>query len=99
LSLLHPVQLIKQVVCNAILIAWVASALRMELDVVMYLENIITHRLHGTAKLIGLLPDRWRAHHLEAVREYREQDRRDKVDVASDQAAKQRARSELCKKK
>ena len=88
-----------QVIRNAILIAWVASALRMERDESPYLESIITHRLHGTAKLIGLLPDRWRAHHLEAVREYREQDRRDKVDVASDQAAKRRARSELRKKK
>jgi hypothetical protein len=37
------------VICNAILIAWVASALRMELDVVMYLENIISYRLRGTA--------------------------------------------------
>jgi len=77
----------------------VASALRMELDVSMYLESVITHRLRGTAKLEELLPDRWRAHHPEAVREYREQERRDKADVASLQAAKRRARSELRKKK
>jgi hypothetical protein len=71
----------------------------MELDESMYLECIITHRLRETAKLEELLPDRRRVHHPEAVREYREQERRDKADVASAQAAKRRARSELRKKK
>ncbi len=84
---------------NASLMSLVASALRMELDVSMYLESIITHRLRGTAKLEELLPDRWRANHPEAVREYREQDRRDKAGVARVQAAKRRARNELRKKK
>jgi hypothetical protein len=80
---------------NASLMSLVASALRMELDVSMYLESIITHRLRGTAKLEELLHERWRANHPEAVREYREQERRDKAVVASVQAAKRRARSEL----
>jgi IS66 Orf2 like protein/Transposase IS66 family len=80
---------------NASLMSLVASALRMELDVSMYLESVITHRVRGTAKFEELLPDRWRAHHPEAVREYREQERRDKADVASLQAAKRRARSQL----
>ena len=71
----------------------------MELDVSMYLESIITHRLRGTAKLEELLPDRWRANHPEAIREYREQERRDKAVVASVQAAKRQARRELRKKK
>ncbi len=84
---------------NASLMSLVASALRMELDVSMYLESVITHRRRGTAKLEELLPDRWRANHPEAVREYREQDRRDKADVASLHAAKRRARSQLRKKK
>ena len=77
----------------------VASALRMELDVSMYLESIITHRLRGTAKLEELLPDRWRANHPDAVREYREQELRDKADVARVQAAKRRARSVLREKR
>ena len=84
---------------NASLMSLVASALRMELDVSMYLESIITHWLRGTAKLEELLPDRWPANRPEAVREYRERERRDKADVASLQAAKRRARSELRKKK
>jgi hypothetical protein len=84
---------------NASLMSVVASALRKELDVSMYLECIIIHRLRGTAKLEELLPDRWRANHPDAVREYREQELRDKADVARVQAAKRRARSELRKKK
>jgi hypothetical protein len=84
---------------NASLMSLVASALRMELDVSVYLESLITHQLRGTAKPEKLLPDLWRANHPEAVREYREQERRDKADVASVQAAKRRTRSELRKKK
>ncbi len=84
---------------NASLMTLVASTLRMELVVSMYLERDITNRLRGTVKREELLTDRWRANHPEAVREYREQERRDKADVASLQAAKRRARSELRKKK
>ena len=54
---------------NASLMSLVASALRMELDVSMYLESVITHRIRETTKLEELLPDRWRSHHLEAVRQ------------------------------
>jgi hypothetical protein len=41
----------------------------------MYLESVITHMLRGTAKTEELLPDRWKAAHPEAVREFREQER------------------------
>ncbi len=86
----------------------VASALRMDLDLGMYLESVITHILRGTAKTEELLPDRWRTAHLEAVREYREQERRDKADTADAadaadtavvQAARRRIRAELRKGK
>jgi hypothetical protein len=60
----------------------------------MYLENVITHMLRGTAKTEELLPDRWRAAHPEAVREYREQERQDKADTAVTQAAQRWVR--LC---
>ena len=61
----------------------------------MYLKNVITHMLRGTAKTEELLPDRWRAAHPEAVREYREQERQDKADTAVTQAAQRWVRSEL----
>jgi transposase len=84
---------------NASLMSLVASALRMDLDVGLYLESVITHMLRGTAKIEELLPDRWKAAHPEAVREYREQERRDKADTAILQAARRRVRSELRKGK
>jgi hypothetical protein len=46
-----------------------------------------------------LLPDRWKAAHPKAVREYREQERRDKADTAIMQAARRRVRAELRKGK
>jgi hypothetical protein len=81
------------------LMSLVASALRQDLDVAMYLESVITHMLRGTAKTEELLPDRWKAAHPEAVREYREQERRDKADMAVVQAARRRVRAELRKGK
>ena len=82
---------------NPSLMSLVASALRMDLDVGLYLESVLTHMLRGTAKIEELLPDRWKAAHPEAVREYREQERRDKADTAIVQAARRRVRAELRK--
>jgi len=84
---------------NASLMSLVASALRVDLDVGMYLESVITHMLRGTAKTEELLPERWKAAHPQAVREYREQERRDKADMAVVQAARRRVRAELRKGK
>jgi transposase len=84
---------------NASLMSLVASALRMDLDVSLYLESVLTHMLRGTAKIEELLPDRWKAAHPEAVREYREQERRDKADTAIVQAARRRVRAEMRKGK
>ncbi len=48
---------------------------------------------------MALIRYRWKAAHLEAVREYREQERRDKADMAIVQAERRRVRAELCKGK
>ena len=48
---------------SASLISLVACALRMDLDVGMSLESVLTHMLRGTAKTQELLPDRWTAAH------------------------------------
>jgi hypothetical protein len=77
----------------------VASAQRQEIDIGMYLESVITLLLRGTARVEELLPDRWKAGHPESVRTYREQERRDKADNATAQAAKRRMRSQLRKSK
>jgi hypothetical protein len=82
---------------NASLMSLVASAQRQELDLGMYLESVITHLVRGTARVDELLPDRWKATHPEAVRTYREQERRDKADTATVQSAKRRMRRQLRK--
>jgi transposase len=79
---------------NASLMSLISSAHRQDLDVPMYLESVITHMLRGTAKAEELLPDKWKEHHPEAVRTYREQERRDKADIATMQALRRRAKSE-----
>jgi transposase len=82
---------------NANLMTLVASAHRQDLDVLMYLEDVITHMLRGTARVQDLLPDVWKSHHPNAIRIYRAEERRDKADTATVQAAKRRLRSELRK--
>jgi len=82
---------------NASLMTLVASAHRNDLDVMMYLESVITHMLRGTAKVEELLPDVWKTHHPEAIRTYRVEERQEKVSIALEQAAKRRVRSELRK--
>jgi len=55
--------------------------------------------VRGKAKTEELLPDRWNAAHPQAVAEFREQERRDKADMAVVQAARRRVRAELRKGK
>jgi hypothetical protein len=65
---------------NAGLMSIVASAHRHDLDVQVYLEDVITHMNRGTAKPEELLPDAWKASHPEAIRQYRVEERRDKAE-------------------
>jgi hypothetical protein len=67
---------------NANIMTLVASAHRHDLDVHMYLVDVITHLNRGTAKPEQLLPDVWKASHPEAIRTYREEERRDKAELA-----------------
>jgi hypothetical protein len=82
---------------NASLMTLVASAHRNDLDVMQYLESVITHLLRGTAKVAELLPEIWKANHPEAIRTYRVEERKAKASMALEQAAKRRARNELRK--
>ena len=82
---------------NASLMTLVASAHRNDLDVMQYMESVITHMLRGTAKVEELLPDIWKQHHPEAIRTYRTEERQEKASVALEQSAKRRARKQLRK--
>jgi hypothetical protein len=56
LSRQNPAQLTEQVIRNAILIALVSSALRMERDESMYIERIITYVYVGPRSSLGYSP-------------------------------------------
>lgn len=58
----------------------VTSAVRNDLDVWAYLNDVLTRLLSGETDYAPLRPDIWRAAHPEAVRQYRVQERRDKAD-------------------
>jgi hypothetical protein len=75
---------------NANLMSLVASAHRHDLDVYEYLRDVIEHLNRGTAAPSDLLPDVWKANHPEAIRTYREVERRDKAELARMRNAKRR---------
>jgi hypothetical protein len=78
---------------NANLMSLVASAHRHDLDVYEYLRDVIEHLNRGTAKPSDLLPEVWKASHPEAIRTYREVERRDKAEQARMRNAKRRLMS------
>jgi hypothetical protein len=78
---------------NAGLMSLVASAHRHDLDVWMYLDDVITHMNRGTAKLEDLLPDVWKTSHPTAIRQYRQAERRDKAEQARRRTLTRRARA------
>jgi hypothetical protein len=75
---------------NANLMSLVASAHRHDLDVYEYLRDVIEHLNRGTATPSDLLPDVWKVNHPEAIRTYREVERRDKAELARLRNAKRR---------
>ncbi len=58
----------------------VASAVRNDLDVWAYMNDVLVRLLAGETDYEPLRPDRWAAAHPEAIRQYRQEERRDKAD-------------------
>jgi len=99
-------QLMKQVamgrkawlfVCNvesgeqsARMMTLVSSARRHDLDVGLYIKDVLDQLLAGSTDYQNLLPDVWKQRHPKAVREYRVEERRDKADRKQLQAAQRR---------
>ena len=99
-------QLMKQVamgrkawlfVCNvaageqsARMMTLVSSARRHDLDVGLYIKDVLDQQLAGSTDYHRLLPDIWKQRHPEAVREYRVEERRDKADRKQLKAAQRR---------
>jgi transposase len=58
----------------------VSSAVRNDLDVWVYIKDVLDQLLAGSTDYEPLRPDVWKAAHPEAVRQYRTQERRDRAD-------------------
>jgi hypothetical protein len=58
----------------------ISSALRNDLDVWVYIKDVLDQLLAGTTDYEPLRPDVWREAHPEAIRTYRVEERRDRAD-------------------
>ena len=68
----------------------VSSAVRNDLDVVVYLKDILDRLLAGNTDFHAMRPDVWKQAHPEAVRVYRQEERRDRADAKRDRRARRR---------
>ena len=68
----------------------VSSARRHDLDVGLYVKDVLDRLLAGSTDYHSLLPDIWKQTHPTAVREYRVEERRDKADRKQLAAARRR---------
>lgn len=75
---------------SAMMMSLVSSAKRHDLDVWMYIKDVLDQLLAGETDYEKLLPDQWKLSHPEAVRVYRVQERRDKADRKQLDAARRR---------
>jgi len=75
---------------SAMMMSLVSSARRHDLDVGVYVKDVLDQLLAGCTDYHSLLPDVWKQSHPEAVREYRVEERRDKAERKQLQAARRR---------
>jgi hypothetical protein len=75
---------------SAKMMSLVSSARRHDLDSRLYIEDILRQLLGGCTDYESLLPDVWKQSHPEAIRVYRQEERRDKADRKQYNAARRR---------
>ena len=75
---------------SARMMTLVSSARRHDLDVRIYLKDVLDQLLAGCTDYHRLLPDVWKQSHPEAVRQYRVEERRDKAERKQLEAARRR---------
>ena len=68
----------------------VASAHRHDLDVWVYLRDVLERLAKGESNLDELLPDVWKAKHPEHVRDFRSDERQQRTDQRRYRRAKRR---------
>jgi len=75
---------------SAKMMTLVSSARRHDLDVGVYIKDVLDQMLAGSTDYHSLLPDVWKQQHPEAVRAYRVEERRDKAERKQLNAARRR---------
>lgn len=73
------------------LMTLVSSAVQNDLDVFLYLKDVLDKLLGGSRDFEAMRPDVWKLAHPEAVRIYRQDERRHRAEVKSAKRAKRRA--------
>jgi hypothetical protein len=68
----------------------IASAIRHDLDVWSYIDDVLRSLAAGENDLERLLPDRWRSAHPESIREYRHHERQTRRESAKLRRARRR---------
>jgi len=76
---------------TATIMTVIHTAHRHNLDEWMYLTDILERLSRGDTNYEAMLADRWKAEHPQAVREFREIERRDRADMKKAQRADRRA--------
>jgi transposase len=75
---------------SAMMMTLVSSAKRHDLDVGLYIKDVLDQLLAGCTDYASLLPDQWKQRNPEAIRQYRQEERRDKAERKQYRAAKRR---------
>lgn len=75
---------------SAMMMTLVSSAKRHDLDVCLYLKDVLDQLLAGCTDYHRLLPDQWKQLHPEAIREYRQEERNDRAERKQYRAAQRR---------
>jgi len=73
------------------LMTLVSSAVRNDLDVFVYVKDVLDRLLAGSRDYAALRPDVWKLAHPEAVRVYRQDERRHRAEVKSAKRARRRS--------
>jgi hypothetical protein len=72
------------------LLSIVSSAARNDLDIFVYVKDVLDKLLSGSRDFEAMRPDVWKLTHPEAVRIYRQDERRHRAEVKSAKRAKRR---------
>ena len=71
-------------------LACAAQAARNDLDVFMYVKDVLDRLLVGETNYDVLRPDVWKLSHPEAIRMYRQEERRSRADAKAVKRARRR---------